>query len=39
MKVLVENRALLLRKGEINGLSQMQKTVGGLIQAIYPFEE
>ena len=39
MKVLVVESGFAPFEKEINGLSQMQETVGGLIQAIYPFEE
>ena len=39
MKVLVVESGFAPYEKEINGLSQMQETVGGLIQAIYPFEE
>lgn len=39
MNVLVVEPGFAPYEKEINGLSQMQETVGGLIQAIYPFEE
>lgn len=39
MNVLVVEPDFAPYEKEINGLSQMQETVGGLIQAIYPFEE
>lgn len=39
MKVLVVEPDFAPYEKEINGLSEMQETVGGLIQAIYPFEE
>ena len=37
MNVLVVEPDFAPYEKEINGLSQMQETVGGLIQAIYPF--
>lgn len=39
MNVLVVEPDFAPYEKEINGLSRMQETVGGLIQAIYPFEE
>lgn len=39
MNVLVVEPDFAPYEEEINGLSEMQETVGGLIQAIYPFEE
>ena len=39
MNVLVVEPGFAPYEKEIHGLSQMQETVGGLIQAIYPFEE
>ena len=39
MKVLVVEPDFAPYEKEINGLSEMQETVGGLIQAIYPFED
>ena len=39
MNVLVVEPGFLPYEKEINGLDEMQKTVGGLIQAIYPFQE
>ena len=39
MNVLVVEPGYLPYEKEINGLSEMQQTVGGLIQAIYPYEE
>ena len=39
MNVLVVEPGFAPYEKEINGLSQMQETVGGLIQAIYPFED
>ena len=39
MNVLVVEPGFLPYEKEINGLEEMQKTVGGLIQAIYPFQE
>lgn len=39
MNVLVVEPGLAPYEKAINGLSEMQDTVGGLIQAIYPFEE
>ncbi|MGM9639730.1 MAG: DUF3846 domain-containing protein [Faecousia sp.] len=39
MNVLVVEPDFAPYEKEINGLSEMQETVGGLIQAIYPFEE
>ena len=39
MKVLVVEPGMAPYEKEIHGLSQMQETVGGLIQAIYPFQE
>lgn len=39
MKVLVVEPDYAPYEKEINGLDEMQATVGGLIQAIYPFEE
>ena len=39
MNVLVVEPGFLPYEKEINGLDEMQQTVGGLIQAIYPFQE
>lgn len=39
MNVLVVEPGFLPYEKEINGLSDMQKIVGGYIQAIYPFKE
>lgn len=39
MKVLVVEPGTIPYEKEINGLEEMQATVGGLITAIYPFEE
>ena len=39
MNVLVVEPGYLPYEKEINGLSEMQATVGGYIQAIYPYEE
>lgn len=39
MNVLVVEPGFAPYEKEIHGLSQMQEIVGGLIQAIYPFEE
>lgn len=39
MNVLVVEPGQEPYEKEINGLPQMQETVGGLIQAIYPYEE
>lgn len=39
MNVLVVEPGFLPYEKEINGLSDMQKLVGGPIQAIYPFQE
>lgn len=39
MNVLVVEPGFLPYEQEINGLDEMQKTVGGPIQAIYPFQE
>ena len=39
MNVLVVEPGFLPYEKEINGLEEMQKTVGGLIQSIYPFQE
>lgn len=39
MNVLVVEPGFLPYEREINGLSEMQETVGGNIQAIYPFKE
>ena len=39
MNVLVVEPGYLPYEKEINRLSEMQQTVGGLIQAIYPYEE
>lgn len=39
MNVLVVEPGMAPYAKEINGLEQMQATVGGLIQAIYPFED
>jgi len=39
MNVLVVEPGYLPYEKEINGLKEMQETVGGPIQAIYPFED
>ena len=39
MNVLVVEPGYLPYEKEINGLEEMQQTVGGYIQAIYPYEE
>lgn len=39
MNVLVVEPGFAPYEKEINGLDEMQATVGGLIQAIYPYEE
>ena len=39
MNVLVVEPGTIPYEKEINGLEEMQATVGGLITAIYPFEE
>ena len=39
MHVLVVEPGTLPYEKEINGLEEMQKTVGGLITAIYPYED
>ena len=39
MNVLVVEPGMAPYEKEINGLEQMQATVGGLIQAIYPFAD
>lgn len=39
MNVLVVEPGYAPYEKEINGLKEMQATVGGLIQAIYPYEE
>ena len=39
MNVLIVEPGMAPYEKEINGLEQMQATVGGLIQAIYPFED
>lgn len=39
MKVLMVEPGFVPYETEINGLQEMQQAVGGLIQAIYPFEE
>ena len=39
MNVLVVEPGMAPYEKEINGLKQMQETVGGLIDAIYPFED
>lgn len=39
MNVLVVEPGLAPYEKEINGLTEMQATVGGLITAIYPFED
>lgn len=39
MKVVVVEPGCAPYEAEIEGLEQMQKTVGGLIDAIYPFED
>lgn len=38
MKVLVVEPGFLPYEQEINGLSDMEKIVGGPIEAIYPFQ-
>lgn len=39
MNVLVVEPGMLPYEKEINGLREMQETVGGYIEAIYPYEE
>ena len=39
MKVLIVKPGYAPYEAEINGLYEMQDVVGGLIQAIYPFED
>lgn len=39
MKVLIVKLGYAPYEAEINGLHEMQDVVGGLIQAIYPFED
>lgn len=39
MNVLVVEPGMAPYEKEINGLAEMQETVGGLIQAIYPYQE
>ena len=39
MKVLIVKPGYAPYEAEINGLHEMQAVVGGLIQAIYPFED
>ncbi len=39
MKVLIVKPGYAPSEAEINGLHEMQDVVGGLIQAIYPFED
>lgn len=39
MKVLIVKPGYAPYEAEINGLHEMQDVVGGLIQAIYPFED
>ena len=39
MNVLVVEPGFAPYEKEINGLEEMQSTVGGLIQAIYPYPE
>ena len=39
MNVLVVEPGFLPYEQEINGLSDMEKIVGGPIEAIYPFQE
>ena len=39
MKVLIVKPGYAPYEAEINGLHEMQAIVGGLIQAIYPFED
>lgn len=39
MNVLVVEPGILPYEKKINGLEEMQKTVGGLITAIYPYED
>lgn len=39
MKVLMVEPGTAPYEKELNGLHEMQAAVGGLIQAIYPFED
>ena len=39
MKVLMVEPGTEPYEKELNGLKEMQQAVGGLIQAIYPFED
>lgn len=39
MNVLVVEPGMVPYEKEINGLEEMQTVVGGLITALYPFEE
>ncbi len=39
MKVLMVEPGMEPYEKELNGLKEMQQAVGGLIQAIYPFED
>ena len=39
MNVLVVEPGMALYEKEVNGLKEMQATVGGLITVIYPYEE
>lgn len=39
MNVLVVEPGVLPYEKEVNGLEEMQATVGGMIDAIYPYEE
>ena len=39
MKVLMVEPGAAPYEKELNGLHEMQAAVGGLIQAIYPFED
>ena len=39
MTVVIVKPGYAPYKAEINGLDEMQEVVGGMIQAIYPFED
>lgn len=39
MNVVIVEPGRVPYEAELNGLEEMQKAVGGLIQAIYPYEE
>ena len=39
MTVVIVKPGYAPYEAEINGLDEMQKVVGGIIQAIYPFED